>query len=240
MGRVGGGLAPLVQRVWPMGRLTSDAVITDCARCPVGCASRVEQGYRCPMSPKTRAGRHVLYVAGEAAKAVWFVKRGAVLLSEPSAHARDRITAVRGCGQLVGVEALVRGRYQHSARTVQGSTLCGAPIEAFSRWLDEPGAARSTLMLVLLAQESEEKSSMREGSVQARTARWALREDGPPGPLQRQHVAQLLGMSPETFSRALARLASLGALHVTRTEVRVLSPRLLEKLAFDERESPAP
>ena len=49
-------------------------------------------------------------------------------------------------------------------------------------------------------------------------------DDAPGGqapPIPRRVVAGLLGMQPETFSRALASLAAAGAVSVTRKSIRV-------------------
>ncbi len=181
----------------------------------------------------------MLYVEGQPADRVWFVKRGAVLLSRESTSdgSNGVAWAVRRSGFFVGIEALTRPHYADTAQALTEVTLCSADLAQFDAWLGpSDSGARVVLQLVLQAQaEDEPRGASCDGSAVQRTAQWILGHgtDTATSVLPRQHAAQMLGMRPETFSRALTGLARRGAITRTRQRLRVLNRALLEQIASD-------
>lgn len=207
-----------------------------CHTCPLGAAARVAQGGRCPFVARDRDSGALLYVEGAAADQIWYVQRGFVGLSREAGEARGPgvIWAVRRAGEMLGVEALVRGAYRDSARTLSPTTLCAASREAVDRWLGPPDApARALLQLALRSRGHESpRRSGADGPASRRAARWLLDDaEGDAPPIPRHVVADLLGMTPETLSRALAALAATGAVAVDRRSVRVLDRDALRRAA---------
>jgi CRP-like cAMP-binding protein len=141
---------------------------------------------------------------------------------------------------LLGAEALVRDTYLDTARAVTDVLVCVASREDVDSWLrTREQAGRAMLELVVLAQCSDApRRSSSEGSAEERVASWLL-EQGDEGTaaLPRHVVAGLLGMLPETLSRALASLASRGLVAVSRKHVEVLDAAGLEQLASGARDS---
>lgn len=213
--------------------------VTDCATCPIGAAAGAPQGGRCPLVERRRPAGAALYVAGEPVDRVFFVKRGAVLLSREAGEARGEGIpwAVRGPGAVLGVEGLVHPTYLDSARCVTEAVVCAAPKAEIALWLRGcDDAPRALLECVLRSQCTDApRRAGSDGSAVARVARWLLDgESGHPrraSALPRRVIAGLLGMQPETLSRALAALATKGAVSVTRRRVDVLDRSLLERLA---------
>ena len=101
----------------------------------------------------------------------------------------------------------------------------------------EPGAvsapANAVLECVLLALSGDSpRRAGADGSARQRVAGWLLDQPRKQGPgLPRNVVADLLGMLPETLSRALASLAEGGAITVTRRRVEVRDVAALEAAA---------
>jgi CRP-like cAMP-binding protein len=114
------------------------------------------------------------------------------------------------------------------------SVVCVASRDLIEGWLRarEP-AARAMLDCVLLAQCSDTpRRAGADGNAEQRVAAWALAQQHDPGrALPRNVVAGLLGMLPETLSRALASLAARGLLEVTRRSVEVLDEEGLVDVA---------
>jgi CRP/FNR family transcriptional regulator len=214
--------------------------VNGCATCRIGAASDVGHGGHCPMVDRRRPAGASLYVAGEPAERVWFVKHGALLLSRDADDGGGAgvAWAVRRAGSLVGVEALVRGTYLDSARALTDVTVCVATREDMDAWLRTRGpAARAVLECVLLALCADApRRAGADGNARRRVAGWLLEQPREPGAastagLPRQVVAGLLGMLPETLSRALGSLAKEGVVAVTRRRVEIRDVAALEAIA---------
>lgn len=217
---------------------TTTPPISDCRSCPIGKAAGVERGFRCPLSGRPRPAGTYVYIEGQVADRVWFVKRGNLILIRESGDGSSGegvAWGVRRPGSFLGIECLTQERYLDTAKAITDVILCSALRDDFDRWLGAPGSsARVVLDLVLRTQCNDHpRRASCDGNAVCRTARWLLEEPmaTADGQLPRRYVAQLLGMLPETFSRALATLASHGAIEVTRKRIQILDRNCLEALA---------
>jgi len=218
-----------------MKAMTEDATI-HCAECPVAAAA-AGNGGACPFIRRPRDRGDLVCTAGEPALTIWFVARGAVVLSRTGAGEMhvDRARAVRRCGDFVGLEALVRPTYLDSARVTAPAILCGAGAAAIDRWLGPEGTpARMALAQTLrTACEEPPRASRLDGTALVRVAGWLVQEAerGGGADVPRRYLAGVLGVVPETLSRVLARLGATGAVVVTRREVRIADLDALRAIA---------
>jgi len=164
---------------------------------------------------------------GARATDVWFIKRGTIVLARAAGELGgvESPRAIRRAGAFVGLEALVRPNYLDSARVPSAAVVCGGPREQIDEWLGAHGSPlRMAFEQLLLAEcDDEPRGASSDGSATARVARWILREADASHEtaVPRRTTAGLLGMVPETFSRALGKLATAGAIEVTRRSLRV-------------------
>jgi CRP/FNR family transcriptional regulator len=207
-----------------------------CSQCSIGTASGLGQGQFCPFIDRDRNAGEMLFVEGEPAEYVWFVKRGTIALMRESGDASEgRVRALRVAGTFVGLEAIVSGMYWDTARAVSDVTVCGATRDAMDHWLGPHGTPSRTALEITLRSMSADASrpGANAASSLARVASW-LRDEVPGGAtaaLPRKLIAELLGMRAETLSRTLAQLIERGAIDATRTELTVLDRALLDQLA---------
>ena len=179
----------------------------------------------------------MVYLEGYAAHTIWFVKRGTVLLSRAGDDGADHPRLVRGPGTFIGLEALIRPTYADSARTTVPTILCGTSREAFDAWLGAGTPARMALEQVLHATIADPpRGASADGPATRRVARWLL-DAGTPPQLPRHVVASLLGMAPETLSRALATLRHDGAIAVTPRGLQIQDRARLARFAQRLREA---
>ena len=211
--------------------------VTECGRCPVGIASGLAERGRCPFVPRKRAAGAVLHVAGEGVELIAFIKSGAVLVTRSVDEERVEGTpwAIRRAGSFLGLEGLVGTQHLDSARALTDVTLCSATLEAIEAWL----ASRRTAARVVL--DSALRSGTRErplrgnadGTAPRRAASWLLENADRrlPGAMSRRVMAGLLGMRPETLSRALRTLAQRGAIRHGRSSIEILDRGRLRAIA---------
>lgn len=208
----------------------------NCAVCDVGRASGLGQGQFCPFVDRQRRRGELLYLQGEPASHVWFVKRGTVVLYREVGEgaAEGKAHAVRFAGSFIGLEALVSDRYADTAKATTDVVLCGATRAGIDAWLGPKGTpARTALEITLRSHTRDAAAAARRGSAVQRVAAWLLDEGprGEAGHLPRRLVADLLGMRAETLSRALAELTQRGAITTTRTTLRIVDLAELERAA---------
>lgn len=206
-----------------------------CESCGIGHASGLGAGGFCPFVDEAHRPGDELYAEGDAVHHVWFVKQGTVVLSRKRTDARgDRVRTVRFAGGFVGLEALVSPAYIDTARVTSGAVLCRATCDGFEQWLGPKGTpARTALEASVRAMVADlPPRAAADGSAEQRVAEWLTYESQQQTlHLPRRVIADLLGMRPETLSRALAALAARGAIAVTRTNLQVVDGRALEDIA---------
>lgn len=224
-----------------MEQLVDEGEVTECKRCPVGIASGVAERGRCPFVPRNRAAGAVLHVAGEGVERVSFVKKGAVLITRSVDEERVEGTpwAIRRVGSFLGLEGLVGTHHLDSARALTDVTLCSAPLEAVLAWLDGRRAAARIVLESALRSGTRERPlrGNADGTASRRAASWLLENADRrlPGAMPRRVMAGLLGMRPETLSRALRALAERGAIRHGRTSIEILDRARLRSIAFGGR-----
>ncbi len=191
------------------------------------------------MVDRKRPAGTCLFVAGEPVDTVFYVKQGAVALARASGdkHGEGTPHAIRRAGSLLGVEGLVRETYIDTARTVTDATVCAAPRNDMVAWTGRDGAARVLLETMLLTWCSDNpRRATADGSAPQRVAEWLLdgAERKVARSLPRSVIAGLLGMKPETLSRAVASLAKRGAVVTNRMRIEIVDRDLLRKIADGE------
>lgn len=224
-----------------MPPILDETEVTECRRCPVGIASSVAERGWCPFVPRKRAAGSVLHVAGDTVDRVWFVKSGAVLVtrSVDEERAEGLPWAIRRGGSFLGLEGLVGTHHLDSARALTEVTLCGATLDAVEAWLETRRTAARILLDSVLRSESRERPlrGNADGTATQRAASWLLENGARPSPatVSRRVLAGLLGMRPETLSRALRSLGASGAIRHGRRSLEVLDRARLRSVALRAR-----
>ncbi|MFO0555817.1 MAG: Crp/Fnr family transcriptional regulator [Polyangiaceae bacterium] len=181
-----------------------------------------------------RAGTS-LFLEGEPIDKVYFLKRGLVSLSRAVDARASGVWTVRRPGSVLGLEGMSRDTYLDSARAVSDVVVCVASLESVRAWLaSRADAAFAMLGCVVRAQCTDApRRAGADGSSVVRVATWLLDPDAQAQAVgvPRAVVANLLGMEPETLSRALAVLARRGLIEVGRKKVAVLDSLALRRVA---------
>ena len=197
-----------------MSAATSHIKIS-CRSCPVGHAA----GRLCPFGTRLYPKGHVLFAEGDAAETLWFVREGLVVLERDGEGHAPAARTVRSPGNLVGIEVLALPCYRNTAYAATPAKLCSLARDRAESWIADAAPA----ILRHLVRQCTEVTPCRRGTAVARTACWILDEARFDllNDLSRNVIAELLSMTPETLSRALAQLAARGAIVVKRRKIEV-------------------
>ena len=220
-----------------MGQTSRELEVTACTRCPVGMASDVAAGGRCPFVPRRRGAGAVLHLAGDGVDRVWFVKSGTVLVTRSidDEQIEGAPWAIRRPGSFLGLEGLVRSDHVDSARALTDVTLCGASLSIVKDWLDRRSAAARVLLDAALRAGTRDRPlrGNADGTAPRRAAAWLLENasEASTEGIPRRVLAGLLGMRPETLSRALGVLAAQGAIRHDRRTVTIVDRAQLQSVA---------
>jgi len=125
-----------------------------CRDCSVGAASGEGQGQFCPLIRREYQAGELLYEQGGEANYVWYVRSGALeVASEPQVSQDPPTRDRKSAGSFVGLESLIRDRYDGTARAISDSTLCGASRAGFAQWLGPQSQRTCTILRDLLGSQ---------------------------------------------------------------------------------------
>lgn len=152
------------------------------------------------------------------AQSLWLVLDGWVKLTRETLDGGDVVWDVLGMGHLVGLETLA-GQPQHSTRVqaVGPGSVIVLPLAALKNLLEKDMGFTRALLTHALDQQQQDRLEMEHRSQQTAPQRigcFLLKLAGAPTqgaldvvlPFDKGLLAARLGMQPETFSRALAKL----------------------------------
>lgn len=190
-------------------------------------------GGRCPLVDRKRERGETLALEGQPIETVWFLKRGTVVFSRTGPDGDERPRLVRGPGSFIGLEVLVRPTHADTVRTTEPAIVCGISRDSLDAWLGPQGTpARMALEQTLLATvDDRPRAAGADGNAVERVARWILDDASAGCRVPRRVVASLIGMVPETLSRALAQLHDRKLIVVTRRSIAIVDRPRLEALA---------
>lgn len=192
--------------------------------------------------PVELAPGELLHGAGEPVGQLFVVHTGAVKLVHTSPAGRTQLLRVAGPGEAVGEHAFLTGeRPDHHVEAAEPTRLCvfaHADLARLTAGYPAIGAAMLRSLSTRLA-DAERRLALAAHDVPARVAGYLLDLPGEPTPggvsvrlpWPKKDIASWLATTPESFSRALARLEREGVLAVERDVITLLDPDALEAVA---------
>ncbi len=188
----------------------------------------------------------VIFYESTPSFAVYCIHSGWAKLYKVGSRAERQVVRLLGPGDVIGHRAMLAGEpYSATAEVIETGNICTIPREPLIKMLQE-SAKLSLRFMAKLAQELRESEDqlliLSHKSVRQRTARLLLllmkRSHENSGdkvilkiPLRRNEMAQMIGTTPESLSRALRYLAQRGIIRTSRTELHITQPTALESLA---------
>jgi CRP/FNR family transcriptional regulator len=191
----------------------------------------------------TLEAKQTLFLQNDPADAVYNVTDGVVRLYKLLPDGRRQIVGFALPGDFLGLA--MSERYGFCADAVDRASVCRFPRDSFSRFVDQKPHLLRRLhafathelslahdqMLLLGRRTAEEKIAAFLIGLRQRWARLSARSVTIPLPMSRQDIADFLGLTIETVSRTLSRLAREKAIVIVPDGVRLLNPGRIEQLA---------
>ncbi len=237
-------LAPLALR---MSRVAEASTRCACATCPLrisfSCAACEHDGLSEISRRVQLEAKATVFEEGAPAHCVWILADGAVLLSKLLHDGRRQVVGLAFPGDFLGLP--LQSTNSFTAKALTPSTLCRFDRTRFISILDRaPGLMRRVFdtcsheltlaqehMLLLGRRSAEEKVA---AFLLGLRARWAplqglsARVDLP---MTRQDIGDYLGLTLETVSRTMTKLAQRKIIAVIPDGVRILDAERLARVA---------
>ncbi len=184
---------------------------------------------------RVRSGAVLLH-EGASPESVHVVRSGSFKCLKTSEDGYEQVLAFSGPGDVLGFEALSRGRHTCSVVALEDSTVFAVPLRELDGWRQRAPALDHALQFALsrqLARAGEIAEMMAAVAAETRLARFliwmsACMAERGQSPrrlylrMSRRDIASLLGVAHETVSRSFTALAEWGYLRVVNREVEIL------------------
>lgn len=181
-----------------------------------------------------------LYHLDDAGDALFTIRSGMVKLVQYLPDGAHRIVRLLGTGCVVGIEAVLVGRYEHAAITLTACKVCRIPRTV----IDDLNRDKPRLHMKLmerwhrgLRQADQILTEMSTGNARQRLARLLLRmsierPDAPIRLMAREDIGALLGVTMETASRTVAEFKRSGLIIEQDTALFTCDTPALERVAI--------
>ena len=182
----------------------------------------------------------MLFSQGEEAEGFYVLLSGKVKVLKLSSQGKTQILGILGPGDTVGEVPVFEGvTYPAYAQTMEDSALVFFPRERFIQVIKEnPDLALG--MMAILSRRLRRLTTLAESlalrEVPGRLAQYLLGMKPSEGSeleltVKKGELAEMLGTTPETLSRAFSRLSSEKAIAVNGSKIRILDRKTLEDMA---------
>ncbi|MCB1537616.1 MAG: Crp/Fnr family transcriptional regulator [Rhodospirillales bacterium] len=199
--------------------------------CPAAVLARLLQGAGIEQCAKGR----VLFLNGEPANSYFYIRSGWIKLFRETLDGDQAIVDILPAGHLFGETAIFEnGIYAYSAEMVEEGEVARLPLRTLQDEIDRNHALALAMLKSMSRYRHEQEMEIEHRTLQSAPQRigcFLLRlmnqhDSGPVTvhlPYDKTLLAARLGMQPETFSRALARLKKETGLEIRGSTVQARS-----------------
>lgn len=189
------------------------------------------------------AGSH-LFRVGDLFQSLYVVRSGSIKTYLTSEDGEEQILGFHQPGDIVGFDAIARGRHPCSAAALETSSVCALSFPKLTKLCQESPQLYSRLVVMMSRETLRLTDSLLLGrrSAEQRVATFLLvqaerqseRGYSPTAltlSMSRTDIGKYLGLTVETVSRLLTRFQDLGLLAKERNQIRINDLDALRQLA---------
>jgi CRP/FNR family transcriptional regulator len=191
-----------------------------------------------------------LFTTGQPFQAVYAVRAGGFKVSTVSASGEDQISGFYLPGDILGTDALATGSHISTAIAIDTTTVCEVPFQDLERLASQLPSLNHQLLSLMSKELSDERMHAELLSRKSAEERltlfvlWLSRRQERRGfsgtefrlGLLHRDVALYLGLTPETVSRILARLAEEQVFSWRNKQIEIFDLQALITLAGESQD----
>lgn len=186
-----------------------------------------------------------LFRAGGRFKSLYTIRSGFFKTSVSTADGREQVSGFYMAGELLGLDGIAQDKHTCTARALEDSEVCVLHVQLINELAHDVHALQHHVLKVMSREISHDHNHLfLLGSMKsdARVATFLLNlltrlhaRGQAPNELvlrmTREDIGSYLGLTIETISRTLSKLAKNGVISVDQRHVRVLQPDALHYVA---------
>jgi CRP/FNR family transcriptional regulator len=186
--------------------------------------------------PKILQRGQRLFTAGGNGDCLYLINSGSFKAHLDSDSGEEQITGFHFANELLGFDALENGKHSYTVEALETSSICRVPFTALQELSSGDPQLQRLLLTMMSRQIGNEQSTifmLGRMSAEQRLAQFLLKlsqvrqesgciHDQISLSMQRNDIANYLGLALETISRLLQRFQNSGLLKVAHRDVRLL------------------
>lgn len=177
----------------------------------------------------------IIFIHGDDAQRFYFIKSGWIKLFRETLDGAQAVVDILPAGQIFGETSIFEDQaYPYSAEVVEPTTLVSMPISILRKEIEDNNKMAYSMLSSMARYRRQQDREIEHRSIQNAPQRigcFLLRladqeQVGPVSihlPYDKTLVASRLGMQPETFSRALAKLRDATGMKVKGATIELQS-----------------
>lgn len=194
--------------------------------------------FHAPIDDFFYRAQDTVFKESDRAVGVFTIRSGMVKLVRTTGDGRARIVRVLRQGDVLGLEALATGYYDHHAVTLLDASMCRIPLNVIHSLSQNGNNLHKSLMAKwhhAIRQADDWLAMLNFGSARQRVANLALKMRDPQDPsrvtlFSREDMGAILNLQQETVSRELRTLVREDVLRQCDTQARIFSIQILDAL----------
>ncbi len=189
-----------------------------------------------------------VYHAGDAFKAVYAIRSGAVKTINITQDGTEQITGFYLPGEIIGMDGLANNTHTNAAIALETSAVCEIPFDRleelstqlpslqrrFFQLMSKEITNEQQLITLLSKNSAEERISALLLSISIRNHSRGLSANEFYLPMSRSDMGNYLGLTIETVSRVLGRLSKQGVITLDKKHVKIDHPEALRIISMPE------
>jgi CRP/FNR family transcriptional regulator, anaerobic regulatory protein len=229
------------------------ATKTACSSCrirdlcmPVGLSAKEMTLIDKMVSTRLKVARgEVLFSAGGAFKSLFTIRSGFFKTTMSTADGREQVSGFYMAGELLGLDGIAQEQHSCTARALEDSDVCVLHVQLINALAHDVHALQHHVQKIMSREIVHDHDHLfLLGSMKAdgRVATFLLNlltrlhargqaQDELSLRMTREDIGSYLGLTIETVSRTLSKLAKSGVIVVNQRNIRVLQPQILHYLA---------